>query len=589
MKRILAKVISVMLIVTMLLPLNLAFSFAEDKADSPVFTVSKKSETATELVLVVSLKSGLVECFDATLTVKGLTCTYIITTDDYDAFVKEAKKTGTQAVDSENSVNGKVSVSITSGITAPMDIFEYSFKKTSSDGINGSDISFDINSCYIPGEGTETVDVTSAAKNEIDVPATHVHTSDNVWVATKTASCSEEGEEITHCTECGKIADTRTVSKTAHKDTYADNKAATCTEAGYEDMYCRDCGQRISHKVLTAKGHGETREDKKDATCTEAGYVKTYCKDCGELLSSKTINAKGHGETRVESKAATCTEDGYTKTYCKDCGILLDSKNIPAKGHGAAKELSKEATCTEDGYIKKVCPDCGIELEAAVIIKASGHHIVTDKAVATCTADGYIKHYCDKCGFEQDYTVLKSDGHKYITDQKNPTCHEAGYVRIMCSACKDIKSNVTLAKLSHEWTSWSTIKEPTYRSTGTSRRSCKLCGDYQEKEIPMIAVPVKGITMSMDSVEMNYKQTSRLYANLLPEEAAFSADIVWKSSNTRVCTVDENGSVTATGTGTAKITASTADGAFSADCTVTVKYTWFQWIIVYILFGWIWY
>lgn len=668
MKKVLYKALSVFLIVAMLLPVGLSLSFAADDIEAPVFTLSKVSETETELVLMFSLKSGSFECFDACITVDGLDCKSIVTTSDFDAAVKAAKVNGAQSVDSENNKNGKFSFSITSGMTGPIDIAEYTFIKETADGINGSDVSFVFEGCYISGEGDSVIDVTAETTADVTLPATHVHVSDNSWVETKAPSCSEKGEKVTHCTECGKVADTQEIPTTEHKNTYVDEKAASCLEDGYKDTYCSDCEQLVSHEVYKATGH-DTYKETLNATCTENGYIKTicktckkvigtrvleatghgeeieknrveatctedgsvdicckdceavlrteilhktghgeeieknrveatctkdgsvdiYCKDCDTLLRTEILEKKGHGETRQETKKATCTEDGYVKTFCKDCGELISEEVIEATGHGKAKEIRQEATCTEDGFIKTVCSDCGDELAETVIIKAEGHKVETEIVTAKCTEDGYIRHYCEKCKTELDRTVLKAEGHKYVTDQKNPTCHEAGYIKIICSECQDVKSSAVLPQLTHQWTSWQTVKEPTYRSVGISRKTCKLCGDYEEKEIPMTAVPVNEITMSMENITMNFKQSSRLYANVLPEEAAFSTEIVWKSSDTRVCTVDENGTVYAAGRGTAVITASTADGQFSSECTVTVQYTWLQWIIIYILFGWIWY
>ena len=41
-------------------------------------------------------------------------------------------------------------------------------------------------------------------------------------------------------------------------------------------------------------------------------------------------------------------------------------------------------------------------------------------------------------------------------------------------------------------------------------------------------------------------------------------------------------------TGTAVITGRDGDG-FTASVTVTVRYAWWQWLIIILLFGWIWY
>ena len=68
-------------------------------------------------------------------------------------------------------------------------------------------------------------------------------------------------------------------------------------------------------------------------------------------------------------------------------------------------------------------------------------------------------------------------------------------------------------------------------------------------------------------------------------------DVTYESSAPEIISVDENGTITAVGTGTATITATaTVDGEVIKDeVTVTSAYTWWQWIVVIILFGWIWY
>lgn len=92
-------------------------------------------------------------------------------------------------------------------------------------------------------------------------------------------------------------------------------------------------------------------------------------------------------------------------------------------------------------------------------------------------------------------------------------------------------------------------------------------------------------TISKTELKMNYKDTAKLeYKGSYSE-----SNMEWKTSNPKVVSVDENGKVTATGKGTAEISIESKDGAIKATCKVTVKYSTIQWIIVYILFGWIWY
>ena len=69
-----------------------------------------------------------------------------------------------------------------------------------------------------------------------------------------------------------------------------------------------------------------------------------------------------------------------------------------------------------------------------------------------------------------------------------------------------------------------------------------------------------------------------------------SEAVTWKSSNEKVLKVDPaTGKLTTVKRGTATITATSLDGNKTASCDVTVKYAWWQWLIIIILFGWIWY
>jgi|GEM_PF-6210700 len=101
-------------------------------------------------------------------------------------------------------------------------------------------------------------------------------------------------------------------------------------------------------------------------------------------------------------------------------------------------------------------------------------------------------------------------------------------------------------------------------------------------------ISVTGITLSSNTLSMNYKATDALVATVTPDNAT-NKTVTWKSDNEKVATIDANGSVQAVGRGTAKITATTDDGQKTASCEVTVKYAWWQWIIIIIFFGWLWY
>ena len=82
------------------------------------------------------------------------------------------------------------------------------------------------------------------------------------------------------------------------------------------------------------------------------------------------------------------------------------------------------------------------------------------------------------------------------------------------------------------------------------------------------SVPVTGISLNAEALELYTGETATLTAMVTPENATNKA-VTWESSNTEVATVDNNGKVTALKPGTATITATA--GSVTAECTVTVS------------------
>ena len=93
---------------------------------------------------------------------------------------------------------------------------------------------------------------------------------------------------------------------------------------------------------------------------------------------------------------------------------------------------------------------------------------------------------------------------------------------------------------------------------------------------PKLGRFIPGLSIDVDSVELDVTsktlypgQSFTLWANVIPSDAT-DTDVSWSSSDSSVARVDNSGTVTAVGTGTAVITVTTAQGGFTAECTVTV-------------------
>ena len=83
-------------------------------------------------------------------------------------------------------------------------------------------------------------------------------------------------------------------------------------------------------------------------------------------------------------------------------------------------------------------------------------------------------------------------------------------------------------------------------------------------------VGVTGVKLSKKSATIIKGKKLTLKATITPSNAT-NKSVTWKSSNTKVATVDKNGKVKGIKKGTATITAVTADGKKTATCKVTVK------------------
>lgn len=550
MKKISLRIIAVILAMCMILPIIPAWAFAgeavqaEGNANSVIFKLEKVSETKEAVTVKFVLTEGKTLCFDAQAQAsETLTCTSIT----FSEAVRNFRNDNENGFVASNINSGKFSFVNTVEISAPMDIVEITYSKSTAAGIKLSDISVSVDSCYFSGENGDDILADVTVVNEI--PAEHSHVASGVWVETTPATCQQGGERVMYCTECGEVARTESIAKKDHTLKTV-RVEATCEKDGYVAEVCSSCNQEISRTVLPKTGHKNTVSQHKDPTCTENGYDRVYCNDCKKVISETVLKASGH-KIVTEDKAATCTENGYHKETCSVCKTVIKNEVIKATGHQHKKTDTLAATCTTDGYIRETCTDCG------TLIKE---------------------------------TILKAKGHKYVNDIKQATCTEDGYMRYQCSVCKYCTKTTVIKALGHAWGPWKVVKEATYRSEGLKRSTCGACGAYKDQVIPMIAVPVQKIVLvPEDDFSMPCKKTDRLQATVYPEEAAYSADIVWTSSNSNVVSVSDDGTITAKRRGTAVITAATKDGKVKATRTVTVEYTLIQWIIIYLLFGWIWY
>lgn len=103
----------------------------------------------------------------------------------------------------------------------------------------------------------------------------------------------------------------------------------------------------------------------------------------------------------------------------------------------------------------------------------------------------------------------------------------------------------------------------------TTIRVAAANGKYKDVPITVSKVGVTGITLDKSSIELSITGTTTLIATVLPQNAT-NKTVKWTSADETIATV-KDGVVTGRKAGTTKIIATTEEGNFNAECTVTVK------------------
>ncbi|MBW7573173.1 Ig-like domain-containing protein [Caproiciproducens faecalis] len=81
--------------------------------------------------------------------------------------------------------------------------------------------------------------------------------------------------------------------------------------------------------------------------------------------------------------------------------------------------------------------------------------------------------------------------------------------------------------------------------------------------------PVSGVSLNKTEMTLRPESSEKLTATVTPEDAT-NPGVMWASSSPEVCTVDQDGNVTAVRAGTSVISATAKDNVHMAQCTVTV-------------------
>ncbi len=179
------------------------------------------------------------------------------------------------------------------------------------------------------------------------------------------------------------------------------------------------------------------------------------------------------------------------------------------------------------------------------------------------------------------------DAHDYRFAVIAPTCTQPGYTIHTCTKCNYSYADEYKNALGHDFEEWQITVAPTTISDGEKTRCCKICNAFETESLGRL----KSITVKLNNIETNYKKSGQLEPEIVnPDNVGYKVE--YESSNPQCVTVDADGNYSAVKRGSAEITCTVTDefgNTVQDTCNINVSLTPWQWIIVILLFGWIWY
>ena len=344
------------------------------------------------------------------------------------------------------------------------------------------------------------------------------------------------------------------------------------------------------HYNYVPHDHSYTAELTKAATCTEDG-IMTYTCSCGDSYT-ETVKATGHSYKLVSSSPSTCFEPSVSKYKCENCGNEITVTGKETDKHKYVI-IIHGATCTDVGYTEGTCSECHDSVMYD-FVSPLGHDLTIMRTPATCKEHSEVEYSCSRCDYRE--IVIDTDSslaeHSYKKSVTAPTCTEQGFTKYTCSVCGDCYTSDNVPAKGHTDGEWKVTKQPTTKAEGEKSLFCKDCGKVIKTEsIPKLKPTGKVNSVKIDDITLNYKASATIKPTIKADDGV-KYTVKYSSSNTKVATVDKNGKVYAAKRGTATITCTVTDSdgnTVQDTCKVTVKYTWWQWIIKIVLGGWAWY
>ena len=334
-------------------------------------------------------------------------------------------------------------------------------------------------------------------------------------------------------------------------------------------------------KITLTKGNGTLRNYSDSTVKTD-----TYYKYTPWYLSRNSVKEIIISEGVIRIGALMFNE-------CKGVAsvtIPTTIKNIGKKAFNDCESLTDVYYDNCDTYWKAITVDTYNSSLTSAKIHFRPHEyessVTTDP---TCTETGVRTYKCD-CGYSYTEAISVIPHTPGEWETVTPaTCSKEGEKVQKCAVCKEVIATETIGKLGHTPGEWEIAVHPTESETGLKVKKCTVCGEIlEEAVIPTVSFSLR---IKGNPVRVFYKEsaTVEIVSRSIPENAKINWTVTSGKADISASTDTRSCNIKFTKFGQVKITATVEGTDISDTITVKVRYTWWQWIIVILLFGWIWY
>ncbi|MDR1131341.1 MAG: Ig-like domain-containing protein [Oscillospiraceae bacterium] len=313
--------------------------------------------------------------------------------------------------------------------------------------------------------------------------------------------------------------------------------------------------------------------------------------DCKVDLTVTSMDASGASRTRTDYRVTGANLTGQVFT--------IDNVNgsNPSNTPNAVKKLSVVSTQTfytdwgfESGALavakggKVTVALTGADVSSGNVTAGKLQWSSSDTSVATVSSAGVVT--AKKAGAVDITAVISDESLKIETCRVTVTQPVTGVdltpstLKVAAGVSSALTATVKPADATDKSVIWTSsnpgvaevsadgvvtgIKAGTATITATTV-------DGAKKDTCSVTVtqPVLGVSLDAATITLAKGKTQKLIAAVSPADAT-DKSLTWSSNNKTVATVSSTGTVTALKAGTATVTVTTKDGAFTAECIITV-------------------